>query len=348
MFVDKKFWKKTLLDSKTNIKDAIKSLANSSLQIVMINDEKGLFLGTVTDGDIRRALLKGLSFETNILKITKLNPYILDNSINAQRAEDFCKQKQIINAPVINKKKIVVGLFNLIEKNKSKQKNINNYVVIMAGGKGTRLGKLTKMSPKPMLKFRGKILLEHIIDSLKILQLKNIYISVFYKKKIIKKYFAGGSKFGVNINYIEEKKPLGPIGSLKLINTKDINNKDFFVINCDTLTSFNYLDLLTFHKKNNCMVTIVIKKVDTQNQYGVIKVKNNHFVDFTEKPRTILNINTGIYLFSPKIISIMRRNKFFSINELLHHLKQNQKKIMTYPMFEEWYDLGNKKKLLKI
>jgi len=348
MFVDKKFWKRTLLDSKKSIKDAIKSLANSSLQIVMINDEKGFFLGTVTDGDIRRALLRGLSFETNILKIAKLNSYILPSSINAQTAENFCKQKEIINIPIINNKKRVVGLFNLIEKNKSKQENIRNYVVIMAGGKGTRLGKLTKILPKPMLKFRGKILLEHIIDSLKILQLKKIYISVFYKKKIIKKYFGNGSKFGVNINYIEEKTPQGPIGSLKLLNTKDIKNKDFFVINCDTLTSFNYLDLLTFHKKNNSMVTLVIKKIDTQNQYGVIKVKNNHFVDFTEKPKTILNINTGIYLFSPKIISIMKTKNFFSINELLLYLKQNRKKIMTYPMYEEWYDLGDKKKLLKI
>ena len=98
MFVDKKFWKRTLLDSKKSIKDAIKSLANSSLQIVMINDEKGFFLGTVTDGDIRRALLRGLSFETNILKIAKLNSYILPSSINAQTAENFCKQKEIINS----------------------------------------------------------------------------------------------------------------------------------------------------------------------------------------------------------------------------------------------------------
>jgi dTDP-glucose pyrophosphorylase len=348
MFIDKKFWKKTLLDTNKNIKNAIESLAKSSLQIVIIKDQKGFFLGTVTDGDIRRAVLKGFSLETNILKIANLNPHILNSNINSQIAENFCKQKEVINAPIINNKKRVVGLFNLIDKNKSKQEKICNYVVIMAGGRGKRLGNLTKILPKPMLKFRGKILLERIIDSLKILQLKKIYISVYYKKNLIKKYFGNGSKFGVNINYIEEKTPQGPLGSLKLLNTKNIKNKDFFVINCDTLTSFNYLDLLSFHKKNKCMVTIVIKKIDTQNQYGVIKVKNNHFVNFTEKPRTILNINTGIYLFSPKVIPIMRKKNFFSINELLLYLKQNRIKIMTYPMYEEWYDLGDKKKLLKI
>lgn len=348
MFIDKKFWKKTLLDSKKSIKDAIKSLANSSLQIVLVTDEKGLFLGTITDGDIRRALLKGLSFETCVKKITKLNSYTLDKSINSQMAQKFCTEKEVLNAPVINAKRRVIGLFNLIERNKSKKTNIFNYVVIMAGGKGTRLGKLTKILPKPMLKFKGKILLEHIIDSLKALELKKIYISVFYKKKIIKKYFGNGKKFGVNIKYIEEKTPLGPIGSLKLLSKKDINNRDFFVINCDTLTSFNYLDFLTFHKKNNSMATIVIKKFYNENQYGVIKVKNNHFVDFAEKPKTILNINTGIYLLSPKIIKIFKRNNFTSINELLLYLKENNKKIMTYPMYEEWYDLGNKKKVLKI
>jgi hypothetical protein len=205
MFVEKKFWKKAILDSKKNIKDAIKSLANSSLQIVMVNDEKNFFLGTVTDGDIRRALLKGFGFKTNILKITKFNSYVLDSSANAQTAENYCKEKGIINTPIINNKGRVVGLFNLIGKKEIKQKRINNYVVIMAGGKGTRLGRLTKILPKPMLRYRGKILLEHIIESLKTYGLKKIYISVFYKKEIIKKYFRNGLRFGV--------KALGLIGN---------------------------------------------------------------------------------------------------------------------------------------
>ena len=339
----KNYWKKTILNVSSNINDAIKNLNSSGLQIIIIVDKKKNFVRTITDGDIRRGLIKGLNLQSSIKRIINKNSIISKINIDISKAENILRKFDLIHLPIIKKKKLI-GLYYKGNA-KLKENYLNNKVIIMAGGFGKRLGKLTAKTPKGMLKLSGKPLLLHIIEKLKEEGFKEVYISVYYLKQKIKDYFLDGSRFGIKINYIEEQTPMGTVGSLSLI--KKNFEDSFFLINCDVITRLNFREMMIFHDKNKSDATMAIKNFESINPYGVIKSKNNRFKNFEEKPSIFFNINAGIYFFKPNIINIIKKNKLTTIPELFEFLKSENKKIFTYPMFENWVDYGLSKKKLK-
>jgi NDP-sugar pyrophosphorylase family protein len=214
----------------------------------------------------------------------------------------------------------------------------------MAGGYGKRLGALTKKCPKALLKFNNKPLLQYILEHIKRNNFYNIYLSVFFLKKIIKKFIYSNDSFDLNIKFVEEKKALGTIGSIRMIKKISI---DFIVMNCDVISEVNMNELIKFHKKNKSLLTIATKQFQYKNPYGVVVSHNNKFVSFKEKPEIDFSINAGIYVFNKKVITIMNKLNISKIEDLIMTLKNKKLKVFTYPLIENWSDFGSDKKNLK-
>ena len=342
MLLEKKNLKKIIVSLESRISEAIKNLNLSKLKIVIIVDKNKKFIGVVNDGDIRRAFLKGYNVNSPIRYIVNKKPFFV-KSISDLNNLSIRELNEFVHIPVIKNNKIHSLYLQNININIIK-KNIKDHVVIMAGGYGKRLGALTKKTPKPLLKFNNKPLLQHILEYLKNNNFYNIQISVFYLKKMIKNFISKKNNFSLKIKFLEESNPMGTIGSIGLI--KKISN-NFVVLNCDVISDVNLNELLKSHKKNKSILTIGVKNFQYKNPYGVIVSKKNKFISFKEKPEVNFTINTGIYIFNKKIIPIINKFNLKNIEDLITLLSDKNYRIHTYPIFENWHDLGQDKKKLK-
>ena len=345
MLIKKKLLKKITISSKSKILDVINNLNRSGLRIVLIEDNNKKFVGVINDGDIRRALITGHNINDKIINIINRNCFISNNEFNFDKKDKILKKNENIfsHIPIIKKNKIF-GLYTKNLTNNYDRKKIKDSLVIMAGGFGKRLGKLTRNSPKALLKYQEKPLLQHLLENARDFGFTNFIISIYYLKNKIKKFLKNQQTTNQKISFLEEKKPLGTIGALRLI--KKISSS-FIVINCDVITNVDLLEILKFHKKNKPIMTIGVKQFKYQNPYGVINVNKGRFISFEEKPEINFNINAGVYVFSKKIIKIIKKEKFNNIEELIQHFGRKKSKILTYPIFENWLDLGQDKKNLK-
>jgi dTDP-glucose pyrophosphorylase/predicted transcriptional regulator len=342
MLLDKNYLKKIIISQDSKILEAINNLNTSGLKIVLVVDKNKKFVGVVNDGDIRRAFSSGYNINSSIRHAVNTKSFfvktILDiNNFSLRELDEFS------HIPVIKNNKIYGLYAQNINSNVTEKKN-NEHVVIMAGGYGKRLGMLTKKCPKALLKFNNKPLLQHILEYVKKNNFHNIQISLFFLKKMIKNFILKKNHFSLKIKFLEERNPMGTIGSIGLI--KKISN-NFVVLNCDVISDVNLNELLKFHKKHKSTLTIGIKYFQYKNPYGVIISKKNRFISFKEKPNVNFTINTGIYVFNRKIISIIKKFNLRNIEDLITKLKNNNYKILTYPIFENWHDLGQDKKRLK-
>lgn len=328
------------LNKNSKIKDAIKTLNKKKCQIVIVLNAKKQLIGTVTDGDIRRAIIKGLTLNCTLDKIMNKKPIHINKNQSLENIQKIMKLNSILQLPQIDKNRKVKKIYFWNDANQSKNKS--NIFFIMAGGKGKRLFPLTKKTPKPMLKVNGKPIIENLINNAKNFGFRNFFISVNYKKEKIINYLGDGKKNNCKINYLIEKNPLGTAGSIKLIKK---NKLPLIITNGDILTNINYSDLLEFHIRNNAFATIVVKQMEKINSYGVVKTSGINFKDFVEKPVEKININTGIYVFDSKITNFVPKHKI-DMPDLLIKLKNLKKKIIIFPIFEQWSDLGLKKDLL--
>lgn len=339
--INKIYWKKTLINTDATIYNAAKNLNSSGLRIVLVVSKKNKLIGTISDGDIRRALIKGKNFKNSIKSILKTNPVCADFNSSENTLRKLMKQNSVLQIPLIDKKGIIAGLYMLKEYEQKIKRKHKNKIVIMAGGLGQRLGSLTRRTPKPMLKISGKPILEHIIETLSLQGFNNIFISVFYKKEIIKKYFRKQKFFNSKIRFIEEKKPLGTAGALSLL--KGTNKNPLLVINGDLLFDFDLENLIKFHKKCKADSTILVKTHAIQNPFGVVKSKKNLVLEFNEKPTYYSHINTGIYALNPSVLKLIQKNKKISMVDFLKKIISKNKKVYALSTSDSWNDLGSLK-----
>jgi dTDP-glucose pyrophosphorylase len=342
MLLDKNYLKKIIITENSSILEAIKNLNVSELKIVLIVDKNKKFIGIINDGDIRRAFSKGYNINSSIQYIVNKKSFFV-KSISDLNNFSSRELNAFSHIPIIKNNKIH-GLYVQNINTNIIKKNIKDHVVIMAGGYGKRLGALTKKCPKALLKFNNKPLLQHILEYIKKNNFSNIQISVFYLKKMIKNFILKNNNFSLKVKFLEESNPMGTIGSIGLI--KKISN-NFIVLNCDVISDVDLNELLKFHKKNKSILTIGVKHFQYKNPYGVIVSKKNRFISFEEKPVFNFTINTGIYIFNKKIIPIINKFNLKNIEDLITSLINKNYKILTYPIFENWYDLGQDKKRLK-
>jgi dTDP-glucose pyrophosphorylase len=335
---------KTIINSSQTIEDAIVSLNTSALKMVIVVNSKNIFLGTVTDGDIRRGLLNKLTLKSNILLATNLKAKKIFSKKNKKYTLEYMIKNKINRLPVLNKKKNPIDLIcieNFLEK-----KQIKNKFIVMAGGRGLRMGSLTKNIPKPLLKVKNKPLIKHILDKAIKEGFEDFYISVNYLYEKIIKSLGNGKKNKISIKYLIENKALGTAGALNLLkNTKKNIKEPLIVINADVISKINFKSLIDFHKDNKADMTIVGGMQKFENPFGVINLKGISIQSVIEKPITKNYINAGIYAISENILSYLPNKKRIDMTHFVEILNKNKKKIVIYPFHEYWIDIGNKKKL---
>lgn len=326
---------KIKINQNATIKKALKVIAGGNIKIATVVDKKDKLIGTITDGDIRRGFLKGLNINSSIKSIINNKPITGKKNDSKEKLLNIALSREVNQIPIINNKKKLIGIYLIEELIKNKIKF--NKVVIMAGGKGTRLRPLTKNTPKPMLKVGNKPILETIIKRFKDCGFKDLIICVNYKSHIIKKYFGNGEKFGVKIEYIREKKKMGTAGALSLV--KEKLTEPFFVINGDLLTNLDFGKMLDFHNSHNAIATMSVKEYSINSPYGEVSLSNENIYSINEKPSYKFFANAGIYILDPKCINLVPK-KFFDMTSLFKKIILTKKKTISFPLDEYWKDIG--------
>jgi dTDP-glucose pyrophosphorylase len=317
--------------------EAIKILDESSLKICFIISDKQQLLGTITDGDVRRGMLKGFGIKENVQKIMNPSPAFLTENEKNNELITKSKLKGINVLPILAKDKTVVGI-KILSENRNMIINRTNRVVIMAGGLGKRLGELTKDLPKPMLRVGEKPILQVIIEKLKSYGLNKIYVSVNFQSHIIEDYFGNGEKFGVEIKYLREPNRLGTAGSLSLMD--DDFDDPFLVINGDLLTNIDFSYLLNYFEAKSAFAVMCVREYDFQVPFGVVNVEDEQIKKIDEKPVQNFWVNAGVYMLSPKALRLIPKETYFDMPKLFDTMISTNKKIMAFPIREYWIDIG--------
>ena len=333
-------FKKTFVNLDQKISDALKSLNFSRAKICIVVDKKNFFKGIINDGDIRRALLKGKNLETKIDQIYNKKPIVVKENFNKNIILKKLKKKGVDQAPIIKNKK-VIGIFNV---KRSISQNLRIPAVIMAGGVGSRLKPVTNKIPKALVTINKVPMLSKVINNLKKYGFFNFILTTYYKNIQIKNYYKRGKSLNVNIDYVTEKKPLGTAGSLSLLHNK-IKENFFLLTNCDVVSEINYRSLIDFHIKNKADLTMAVKKYTTENQFGEININGIKISKIIEKPKKNIIINSAIYVLKTKYLKHLKYNQYIDMNEFIMQLIKMNKKVVAFPFYEKWFDLGTKQQL---
>lgn len=325
-----------LVNETTSIKETLKIIDEGTFRIAIVVDSNKKLLGTINDGDIRRALLNGQDLENTIENVYYKTPTIC----NVNDSKETIIKKAILNKvyqiPIVDNNHKFIDIEDLATLLENKTKK--NKVVLMAGGLGTRLQPLTNDTPKPLLKVGPKPIIQTIVENFVDYGFTDIIISVNYKAEMIKEYFKDGKEFNANITYIEENKRMGTAGALSLIKTNI--DEPFFVMNADLLTNVNFSHLLDFHIQGNSKATMCVREYDFQVPYGVIETNNEKITSIVEKPVHKFFVNAGIYLLSPSILKEIPKNEFFDMPTLFEKLISLNENVLSFPIHEYWLDIG--------
>lgn len=330
-------WESTLVRSDTTLAEAVKIIDKSGWRIALVVDENNRLLGTLTDGDVRRALLNNVSLSSNVDSVMCSAPQTAPAGLTSEKLLSIMERRELLQLPIVDDEGRVIdlkGLHALIG-----PKPLNNPVFLMAGGFGTRLYPLTENCPKPLLKVGGKPILEIIIDSFIKCGFHRFFISTHYLPEMIREYFGDGSKWGVTIKYVHEENPLGTGGALGLLPHEEID--DFMIMmNGDLLTKLDYRGLIDFHKEHLGAATMCVREYDYQVPYGVIK-SNGHLIEsMMEKPVYNFYINAGIYLLSPDLVKSVSKEECVDMPTLLSQQIEKGNLVNMYPIHEYWLDIG--------
>lgn len=335
-------WRHAVLNNKSTIQQAIQCLDVSGMQIVLVVSDDEVLVGTLTDGDIRRALLKGYSLQTPVDEVVHTTPLLAPPEMGRDVVLQLMKANRVRQLPVVDVDRRVVGL-HLWDEILSPSIRQNS-IVIMAGGKGARLRPFTENCPKPMLKVGGKPMLEHIIERAKVDGFINFIVAIHYLGRVIEDYFKDGSDWGVSIKYLREKSPLGTAGALSLISESP--QHPIIVTNGDLMTDLRFGEILEFHTRHSAVATMAVRQYELQNPFGVVKTKGLEIVSFEEKPIHRSYVNAGIYVLDPSAFNRLDGGESCDMPTLFSRLQEDKRKVIVFPMHEPWHDIGYPEDLL--
>ncbi|MDP1604368.1 MAG: nucleotidyltransferase family protein [Legionella sp.] len=336
-------WQKAMLPANATLQQAICNLDETALQVVLVIAPDGTLLGTITDGDIRRGLLRGLTMESLIDGITHREPLVVPKQLNRDTVLQLMQANKIHQLPIVDNERRVVGLHLWDELAAPTLRP--NLMVIMAGGQGLRLRPHTENCPKPMLLVSGKPMLEHIIERAKAEGFHHFIVAIHYLGHMIEDYFGDGSLWQVKIDYLREKSPLGTAGAVGLLNPRP--DSPFLVSNGDVLTDIRYGELLDFHCRHQAAATMAVRLHEWQNPFGVVHTRGVDILNFEEKPISRTHINSGIYVLEPEALTHLQANEHCDMPTLFTRLKDKMKRTIVYPMHEPWLDVGREDDLRK-
>jgi dTDP-glucose pyrophosphorylase len=329
-------WRKTLVSKNATVREAIAVIDSGQLQIALVIDDQERLLGTVTDGDVRRAILRGTALEAPVSDIMSTSPTSARAGDSRETMLALSKGKRVHQLPLIDDAGHVVGLQTIDHILNAKEQE--GIVVLMAGGPGSRLRPLTDTTAKPMLEVGRKPLLEIILESLIGHGFRRFYIAVNYKSDQVMGFVGNGQRWGVDIRYLEEPERLGTAGALGLLPERP--TAPFLVMNADLLTNINFSQLVAYHAEQQCLATLCVREQSTQIPYGVVEFERNRFVSIEEKPTHKYFINTGIYVLNPEILDYVTPAAYLDMPTLIETAQRDAHNVSVFPIREFWLDIG--------
>src|ERR1051325_1895950 len=329
-------WQKTLLPAHATLQEAIRSLNETSFQIVLVTSSDGTLLGTLTDGDIRRGLLRGLDLNSSINTIIQREPLVVPPELSRDTVLQLMQANKLHQLPIVDGRRRVVGLHLWAELMDPCQRA--NLMCMRAGGQATRLRPHTEKCPKPLLPVGDKPMLEHIIELAKAEGFGRFVFAIHYLGHMIEEHFGDGSRWQVHITYLRESSPLGTAGALGLLNPRP--ELPFVVTNGDVITDIRYGELLDFHIRHEAIATMAVRVHEWQHPFGVVQTQGVEIVGFEEKPVARSHINAGVYALDPEALRVLSGEAHCDMPTLFERLREKARRIVAYPMHEPWLDVG--------
>jgi len=331
-----KDWKKALVSRASTLRETIEHIDAGAMQIALVVDEAGKLLGTVTDGDVRRALLRGRALESPVTAVMNATPLVTRVGQERDTTLAMMHRRALHQLPVVDAAGVVVGLEIIDDLVATPQHD--NLVVLMAGGLGTRLRPLTDDCPKPMLKVGDRPILEHILESFVAHGFRQYLLAVNYMGEMIEGHFGDGARWGAEIGYLRERQPLGTAGALALMPRRPA--LPFVVMNGDILTKVDFTKLLDFHARSGCAATVCVRKYEFQIPYGVVAMQGERVSHIEEKPRQQNFVSAGIYVLDPAVLDLVAADAYLDMPQLIQRLIDGGRSIAAFPLREYWLDIG--------
>lgn len=329
-------WRRAILPIDATLAETIENLNEVAVQLVLCVQEDGRLFGSVTDGDLRRGLLRGMSMDDPVAQVANTSPLVVPPGADREFVRALMAANRVHQVPVVDGRGYPVGLH--LWEDLDAPLIRDNIMVVMAGGKGTRLRPYTENCPKPMLPIGGKPMLQHIVDRGQSQGFRRFIFSVNYLGGIIKDYFGDGSALGVDISYLTEEQPLGTAGALSLLEPQP--ELPFVVTNGDVLTDIDYGRLIDFRARHNADAVMAVRVYEWTNPFGVVRMDGVDIEGFEEKPTVRSHINAGIYSFSPTALVHLERFSHCDMPTLFDTLREANLRTVAYPMHEPWLDVG--------
>jgi dTDP-glucose pyrophosphorylase/predicted transcriptional regulator len=334
--VDSARFEKIFVRPDATVRDAIESIDAGAIEIALAVDEQRRLVGTISDGDVRRALMRGAKLDSPVAEVIHPSPITAPVGTDSGELLRLMTEHGIEQVPLLERDRIVDVAFirDLVESHREEHP-----VVIMAGGEGTRLRPLTDETPKPMLPVGGRPLLETLLDQVRDAGFSRVLMAVNYRADVIEDYFGDGARFGVAIDYIHEPQQLGSAGALRLARHK--LKRPFIVMNADLLTNVNLSALMRFHADDRNLITVGVRRFVLEVPFGVVELNDGRVQQLQEKPTLDFFVNAGIYAVSPEAVAIMPPGqKEFDMTDLIDAVLAHGGSVGGFPVREYWLDIG--------
>jgi dTDP-glucose pyrophosphorylase len=330
---------KILVAPNATVREVIEGIDAGAIEIALVVDEDRRLLGTVTDGDIRRALLKGAGLDDPIDAIVHRDPVTAPSGTDVSQLLQRMTARGVDQIPLIRDERVVDVAFmrDLVREGEAPEPA--HPVVLMAGGRGTRLYPLTADTPKPMLAVGGRPLLERLLEQVRDAGFSRVLMAVNYRADVIQEHFGNGSSFGVDIAYLREDRPLGSAGALRLAGAE--LDQPFVVMNADLLTNVNLAALMRFHLEERNAVTVGVRQYVLELPYGVVELEGTRIVGLSEKPKPRYFVNAGVYAVNPSVLALMPvHDEPFDMTDVIDVVLARGHRVGGFPVREYWLDIG--------
>ncbi|MFH1581693.1 MAG: nucleotidyltransferase family protein [Pseudomonadota bacterium] len=336
--------KSFLVTKDFTIKEAMRRMTNFGQKALFVVDEANMLIGALSDGDVRKWILNGGSLTQSVINICNNNPKFVNENYRVEDVKKIMVKLLIECVPVVNTDNEVVEVLTweniFVGITPKKKEKLDAQIVIMAGGKGSRLDPFTRILPKPLIPINDKPIIEIIMDRFNEYGINEFSVSVNHKSRMIKSYFEDMNDKYV-VNYIEEEVPLGTAGSLRLLESSRID-RPLLVTNCDIIIENDYAEIVKFHLDNDNDITLVVSLRHYVIPYGVCKIKNGGLLEtIQEKPEYDFLVNTGMCVMEREMLELIPENKFFNMTDLIAKAKASGYKVGVFPISEKsWIDIG--------
>lgn len=331
-----KNWRSATVSAGSTIRQAMETIDRAAIQIALVIDQSDRLLGTVTDGDIRRGLLRNLELSAPVIQVMNPKPLTAPQGLSRLEMIETLRRHGVRHIAVVDAAERLVGLESDTELYEGAEKD--NWVVLMAGGLGQRLRPLTDDVPKPLLEVGDRPLLEIIIDRFIVQGFRKFFVSVNYRADLVKGHFGDGGKLGCDIRYLEEREPLGTAGAIGLLPERP--TEPLVVMNGDLLTTVDFDTLVEFHGQHGADLTLCVRRYSHQIPYGVAEIRGNQVIGIVEKPSHECYISGGIYVLSPELFSRLQPVRRIDMPDLMRDLIGDGRRVAAFPVTEYWIDIG--------